>query len=115
MLMIIRLSFVSEKSRAANKKVAPLACVNRVNSISTTTFELIEQYLSIHVDAEPEGVDNWSVGGLPVFICTPKQLQNGGEQAKRNALMINPNVDHGLVEAVPVDKKTAYLLKLILR
>lgn len=111
MMEIIRLSFVPRKSRAADKQVAPLAWVNRVNCVCTPNFELTEQYLSIHVDAELEGAGNWS-GELPVFICTPEQLQKGREQAKRNALMISPTVDHGLVEAVPVDKKTADRLKL---
>ncbi|WPP00566.1 hypothetical protein SFA35_04065 [Pseudomonas sp. HR96] len=112
MMDIIRLSFVPRNSRAANKKVAPLAWVNRVNSVSTPTFELTEQYLSIHVDAELEGVGNWS-GVLPVFICTPEQLQEGRDQARRNALLISPTVDHGLVEALPVDKKTADRFKLL--
>jgi len=112
MMDIIRLSFVPRNSRAANKKVAPLAWVNRVNSVSTPTFELTEQYLSIHVDAELEGVGNWT-GVLPVFICTPEQLQEGRDQARRNALLISPTVDHGLVEALPVDKKTADRLKLL--
>jgi hypothetical protein len=93
MMEIIRLSFVPRKSSAANKKVAPLAWVKRVNSVKIPTFELTEQYLSIHVDAELEGVGKWS-GALPVFICTPEQLQEGREQAKRNALMISPTVDH---------------------
>ncbi len=112
MMEIIRFSFVPRISRAANKKVAPLAWVNRINRVSIPTLELTEQYLSIHVDAELEGVGNWS-GVLPVFICTPEQLQKGREQAKRNALMISPTVDHGLVEAVPVDKKTADRLKFL--
>jgi len=112
MTEIIRLSFVPRNSRVANKKVAPLAWVNRVNSVSTPSFELTEQYLSIQVDAELEGVGCWS-GVLPVFICTPEQLQEGRDRAKRNALMISPTVDHGLVEAVPVDKKTADRLKLL--
>ena len=110
MMEIIRLSFVPRKSRTANKKVAPLAWVNRVNSVSIPTFELTEQYLSIHVDAELEGVGNW-LGVLPVFICTPKQLQEGRDRAQRNALLISPTLDHGLVEALPVDKKTADRLK----
>lgn len=112
MMDIIRLSFVPRNSRAANKKVAPLAWVNRVNSVSTPTFELTEQYLSINVDAELEGVGNWS-GVLPVFIYTPAQLQEGRDQARRNALLISPAVDHGLVEALPVDKKTTDRLKLL--
>lgn len=112
MMDIIRLSFVPRNSKAANKKVAPLAWVNRVNSVSTPTFELTEQYLSIHVDAELEGVGNWS-GVLPVFICTPEQLQEGRDQARRNALLINPTVDHGLVEALPIDKKIADRFKLL--
>lgn len=111
MMDIIRLSFVPRNSRAANKKVVPLDWVNRVNSVSTPTFELTEQYLSIHVDAELEGVGNWS-GVLPVFICTPEQLQEGRDRAQRNAILISPTVDHGLVEALPVDKKTADRLKL---
>ncbi|MEE4220267.1 hypothetical protein V2I93_04020 [Pseudomonas viridiflava] len=104
MMEIIRLSFVPRKSRTADKQVAPLAWVNRVNSVCTPSFELTEQYLSIRIDAELEGVGNWS-GELPVFICTPEQLHKGRDQAKRNALMIRPTVDHGLVEAVPVDNK----------
>lgn len=111
MMDIIRLSFVPRNSRAANKKVVPLDWVNRVNSVSTPTVELTEQYLSIHVDAELEGVGNWS-GVLPVFIYTPEQLQEDRDRAQRNAILISPTVDHGLVEALPVDKKTADRLKL---
>lgn len=111
MMDIIRLSFVPRNSRAANKKVVPLDWINRVNSVSTPTFELTEQYLSIHVDAELEGVGNWS-GVLPVFICTPEQLQEGRDRAQKNAISISPTVDHGIVEALPVDKKTADRLKL---
>lgn len=114
MMDIIRLSFVPRKSRAANKEWAPLAWVNRVNSVSIPSFELTDQYLLIHVDAELAGVGNWS-GVLPVFICTPTQLRDGREQAKRNALVISPTVDHGLVEAVPVDKKSADCLKILRR
>lgn len=114
LMEIIRLSFVPRKSRATNKKAAPLDWVNRVNSVSIPTFELTEQYLSIHLDAELEGVGNWS-GVLPVFICTPEQLQEGREQAKRMSLRISPTVDHGLVEAVPVDKIAADRLKLLRR
>ncbi|WP_205300065.1 hypothetical protein [Pantoea sp. Tr-811] len=109
---IIRLSFVPRKSRSANKQMAPLAWVNRVNSVSTPTFELTEQYLSIHVDAALEGVGNWS-GELPVFISTPEQLQKGREQAKTDAFMISPTVNQGVVEALPVDMKTASRLKLL--
>ncbi|MCO7552417.1 hypothetical protein [Metapseudomonas otitidis] len=112
MMEIIRLSFVPRSSRAANKKVTPLAWVNRVNRVSIPNLELAGQYLSIHVDAELEGVGNWS-GMLPVFISTPEQLQEGRDQAQRNALLISPTVDHGLLEALPVDKKTADRLKLL--
>ncbi|MBX8610269.1 hypothetical protein K5D65_24065 [Pseudomonas cichorii] len=104
MMEIIRLSFVPRKSRAANKQMAPLAWVKRVNSVDTPIFELTEQYLSIHVDVELEGAGNWS-GTLPVFVYTPEQLQEGREQAKRNALMIRPTVNHGLVQIVSTEGK----------
>lgn len=112
MMEIIRLSFVPRNSRTANKKVIPLAWVNRVNRVSIPTFELAGQYLSIHIDAELEGVGSWS-GVLPVFISTPEQLQEDRDRAQRNALLISPTVDHGLLEALPVDKKTADRLKLL--
>ncbi len=114
MMEIIRLSFVPRNSRAANKRVAPLAWVNRVNSVIIPTFELTEQYLSIHVGAELEGVGNWS-GVVPVFICTPEMLKENRDRAQRNALLIGSAVDQGLVEALPVDKETADRLRLLRR
>jgi hypothetical protein len=112
MMEIVRLSFVPRKSRSAKKQVSPLAWVKRVNSVGTPTAELTDQYLSIHVDAELEGARNWS-GRLLVFICTQEQLQEGRDQAKRNALMLTPTVDRGLVQAVSIDKQTADRLKLL--
>lgn len=109
MMEIIRLSFVPRKSRALNKQVAPLTWVKRANSVDTPTFELTEQYLSIHVDVELEGAGNWS-GTLPVFIYTPEQLQEGREQAKINALMISPTVDRGLAQAVSTEGKTLQIV-----
>jgi hypothetical protein len=104
MMEIIRLSFVPRKSRAANKQMAPLAWVKRANSVETPYFAPSEQYLSIHVDVELEGAGNWS-GRLPVFIYTREQLQEGREQAKRNALKISPTVHRGLVQAVSTGDK----------
>lgn len=104
MMEIIRLSFVPQKSRAANKQTAPLAWVKRVNSVDAPNFALTEQYLSIRVDVELEGPGNWS-GWLPVFIYTLEQLQEGRERAKGNALMISPTVERGSVQSVSAESK----------
>ena len=112
MLEIIRLSCVPRKSRGANTKATPLAWVKRVNSVCIPSFALTQQYLSINVDAELEGLGNWS-GTLPVFISTPDQLREDRERAKTNSVMISPTVDHGLVEAMPVNKKIGDRLRLL--
>ncbi len=111
MLEIIRLSCVPQNSRGTSTKVAPLDWVNRIKSVNIPSFDLPLQRLSILVDVELEGLGNWS-GPLSVFISTPEQLRETRKRAKEAAVTTNRTVDRGLVEAMPVDKKTADRLKL---
>jgi hypothetical protein len=81
---IVRLASIPKRNRLTGVDTTPFLCVNRVNRVSVTSFELVEQKLKIEVDFEVEGVGDWS-GALSVFISTPEQLAEGRERAAQHA------------------------------